>query len=101
MFSLTGVLAGAIECLAGHPKYAAAIIRHRGVLALVGLLNAGTREAFLPTMRALKELSGNGSKYFNQSKYNSRTGLEVICKHCRMAVIAFRLGKHEDSIYEH
>ena len=50
--------AGAIECIAYHPKYAANIIRHGGVSALVGLLNAGTREAFLPTMRSLKQLSG-------------------------------------------
>ncbi len=56
-----GHCAGAIECLAGHPKFAAAIIRHRGVSALVGLLNAGIREAFLPTMRALKQLSGEAS----------------------------------------
>lgn len=49
---------GAIESLAGQPKFAAAIIRARGVSALVGLLNAGSLEAFLPTMRALRELSG-------------------------------------------
>ena len=50
--------AGAVERLAGQPRFAAAIIRQGGVSALVGLLNAGAREAFLPTMRSLKLLSG-------------------------------------------
>lgn len=50
--------AGAVEKLAGQPRFAAAIIRQGGVSALVGLLNAGARDAFLPTMRSLKHLSG-------------------------------------------
>lgn len=58
ILSKFSISAGAIECIAYHPKFAAIIIRSGGVSALVGLLNAGTREAFLPTMRSLKQLSG-------------------------------------------
>ena len=49
--------AAAIERLACQPKFATAVVRQGGVAALVGLLNAGAREAFLPTMRTLKHLS--------------------------------------------
>lgn len=54
--------AGAIERLAGQPRFGAAIIRQGGVSALVGLLNAGVREAFLPAMRSLRQLSGEQSR---------------------------------------
>ena len=53
--------AGALEKLSGQHRYAATIIQLGGVTALVGLLNAGAHEAFLPTMRSLRQLSGASS----------------------------------------
>ena len=50
--------AGAVEKLAGQPRFATAIIRQGGVSALVGLLNAGARECYLPSVRSLQLLSG-------------------------------------------
>ena len=52
------MFAGALERLSGQAKYSDAIIKLGGVNALVGLLNAGAHEAFLPTMRSLRQLSG-------------------------------------------
>ena len=49
------------------------------MLALVGLLNAGTRDAFLPTMRALKQLSGKPTASLCPSTDPSFLG----APHCR------------------